>query len=363
MNEPLVSVVIPVYNGANTIKRTLQSVSAQTHLNLEIIVVDDGSVDDTPAIVRSHCIADRRVGLLHQANGGVARARNTGLRHARGEFVAFIDADDLWHPTRVAKHVTVMRAGGDKVAVVYSPCRWIDEHDNVIGSSCAYGCSGSVLLRLIYSNFVGNGSALLLRRPAALEAGGFDPGLRDNGIEGCEDYLLQLKLAQRYEFGLMPEYLVGYRVYSPRMSSDGARMQASKQHVLESIRRARPDLPDAPFELLKLKSTPARPATFKPVAPIARNTALSRHCCVRAGSRRRSLTSGRRSSVHRTRRGVQRAVDRSCISTLPKLRPAGRATMNLRCVILKTWKRRLAADRSACLGNCHGRRSDKPVSL
>jgi len=270
VNEPLVSAVIPVYNGAKSINRTLESVRAQTHCNLEILVVDDGSVDDTPAIVRSHCIADRRVGLLHQANGGVARARNTGLRHARGEFVAFIDADDLWHPTRVAKHVIVMRAGGDKVAVVYSPCRWIDEHDNVIGSSCAYGCSGSVLLRLIYSNFVGNGSALLLRRSAALEAGGFDPGLRDNGIEGCEDYLLQLKLAQRYEFGLMPEYLVGYRVYSPRMSSDGARMQASKQHVLESIRRARPDLPDAPFELLKLKSTPARPATFKPVAPIAR---------------------------------------------------------------------------------------------
>ncbi len=276
MNEPLVSVVIPVYNGAKSIERTLESVSAQTHSNLEILVVDDGSVDDTPAIVRSHCAADDRVTLLHQANSGVACARNTGLRHARGEFVAFIDADDLWHSTRVAKHVAVMRACGERVALVYSPCRWIDEHDNVIGSSCAYSCSGSVLLRLIYSNFVGNGSALLLRRAAALEVGGFDPRLRENGIEGCEDYLLQLRLAQRYEFGLMPEYLVGYRIYSPRMSSDGARMRASKRYVLESIRRARSDLPDAPFELLELKSTPARPATFMPVAAIARKyTAFS----------------------------------------------------------------------------------------
>ena len=260
---PLVSVIVPVCNGARTIKRTLQSVSAQTYANLEVIVVDDGSVDETVSVVREHIALDARVTLMHQAHSGVARARNTGLEHCRGDFVAPIDADDLWHPTRIAKHMRLMNASSEQVAVVYSSCRWIDEFDHVLGTQRDYGCSGSVLLQHIYGNFVGNGSGLLLRKAAALSVGGYDPSLREHGIEGCEDYLLQLSLARHYRFGVVPEYLIGYRVRGPRMSSDHARMVRSQRYVLDSIKRACPYLPDAPFDLLALKSTPTRAAALK----------------------------------------------------------------------------------------------------
>ena len=108
MAAPAVSVIVPAYNAAVTIAETLRSVSAQTCGALEIIVVDDGSTDATVDIVAEHARTEPRLRLIRQANAGVAAARNVALAHATADYIAPIDADDLWHPTRVEKHLTML---------------------------------------------------------------------------------------------------------------------------------------------------------------------------------------------------------------------------------------------------------------
>src|SRR4051812_29793927 len=109
----LVSAVIPAFNAERTINDTLRSVRSQTHRNLEIIVVDDGSTDRTRSIVEEHASRDSRVTLISQVNAGVAAARNVGWQSSHSEWIAFLDADDLWAPTKIEKQLEVMIAGGE----------------------------------------------------------------------------------------------------------------------------------------------------------------------------------------------------------------------------------------------------------
>jgi glycosyltransferase involved in cell wall biosynthesis len=221
-DNPLVSVVVPAFNAANTIAETLRSISQQTYSALEIVVVDDGSTDETADIAWRH--GDPRLRVVAKANGGVASARNAGIRNSHGAFVAFIDADDLWHPTKIAKQLPVLLAGGADMALVYAPFRLIDGDGRVLSSPHKYGVNGWVIHRHFYSNLVGNGSALLVRRSVLEEFGGFDSWLLEQGAEGCEDLLLQLRIATRYRFGEVSEYLVGYRRLPDNMSSNTDQM-------------------------------------------------------------------------------------------------------------------------------------------
>jgi glycosyltransferase involved in cell wall biosynthesis len=222
--SPLVSVVVPAFNAAKTISETLRSISQQTYSTLEIVVVDDGSTDETAAIARRHGEADPRMRVVSKSNGGVASARNAGIGCTKGPFVAFIDADDIWHPTKIAKQLQVLLAGGPGMALVYAPFRLIDADGRVLASPHKYGVNGWVIHRHFYSNLVGNGSALLVRRSVLEEFGGFDSWLMQQGAEGCEDLLLQLRIATRYRFGEVSEYLVGYRRLPDNMSSNTEQM-------------------------------------------------------------------------------------------------------------------------------------------
>ncbi len=223
---PLVSVVIPAFNAAATLRETLQSVSAQTHRHLEIIVVDDGSSDQTAQIAQAYRQTDPRVTLIRQENSGVASARNAGIRVSRAEFVAFIDADDLWHPTKIAKQLARLIASDSKTALVYSPFRQIDKDGRVRGSSRNDRVEGWVINRHFYVNIIGNGSAILIRKHVLEELGGYSDSLLQHKAQGCEDFFLQLRVALRYRFATVPEYLVGYRA-SGAMSSNEERMLRS----------------------------------------------------------------------------------------------------------------------------------------
>jgi len=223
-NIPLVSVVIPAFNASDTIRGTLSSVSQQTYGNLDIVVVDDGSTDNTSVLVRHHALSDVRIRLIQKSNAGVASARNEGIQSSKGKFIAFLDADDLWHPTKIAKQMTALLAGGTETALVYCPFRVIDINGNVLTSPRKFGVNGWVLYRHFHANVVGNGSSILVRKDVLEEVGGFDTRLREAGAEGCEDLLLQLRIAARYRFGEVPEYLVGYRRRPESMSSNAEQM-------------------------------------------------------------------------------------------------------------------------------------------
>src|SRR5689334_21674594 len=108
-SEPLVSVVIPAYNAGSTIKATIISVLNQTLSDIEVLVIDDGSTDNTADIVAAFSDTDKRISIIRSVNQGVARARNLGIEKSRGQYIAFVDADDIWHQTKLEKQCAFLQ--------------------------------------------------------------------------------------------------------------------------------------------------------------------------------------------------------------------------------------------------------------
>lgn len=236
----LVTAVIPAFNAAATLDETLRSVRAQSWPALEILVVDDGSADETPALVQRHAAVDPRVRLLRQANGGVATARNHGIREARGAFVAPVDADDLWHPAKIERQMQAILPRPE-VALVYTWFAQIDDQSRVIAARYRPRAEGRIFVDLCRGNLIGNGSSPLMRRDAVLAAGGYDASLRARRAQGCEDYRLYLALAERHAVALVPEFLTGYRQSAAAMSGDLMQMLRSFDLVTEEVRQRHPE--------------------------------------------------------------------------------------------------------------------------
>ena len=238
-NHPLVSVIIPAYNAEAFIRRTLTSVLSQTYTNIEILVVDDGSQDQTAMIVESFIQQDRRVQLLQQTNSGVASARNLAIENSRGEYIAPIDADDIWYPQNIEKQVQCMLETGASVGVVYAFSVIIDEHDLLTGGYQSSKEQGNVYIPLLFGSFIGNGSATLIRRACVEQVGGYSRYLG----KGCEDWELYLRIAEHYEFRVVPEFLIGYRQVVGSMSCNLIAMANNHQVVLEEQERRNPKIP------------------------------------------------------------------------------------------------------------------------
>lgn len=239
--QELVSVIIPAYNSQKTLGRTLASVSAQTYLNLEILVIDDGSKDDTANITEAAAIADPRIRLIRQANGGVAVARNKGVEEAKSEFIAPVDADDLWRPSKIERQMRALRAAGPEAGLVYCWSAYIDEEDKIISWGAHPQYIGDVFFQLLYGNFVGNGSSPIMRRELVLEAGGYDSSLHARKAQGCEDWKLYLLLAERSHFAVVPDHLVGYRQTVAAMSGDVSQMLRSDAIVRDEMLTRHPN--------------------------------------------------------------------------------------------------------------------------
>jgi len=243
----LVSVIVPAYNAAATIVETIRSAQQQTYPTLEIIVVDDGSKDATPEIVSELRSQDRRIALIRQENAGVAVARNRGMAAAQGSLIAPLDADDIWHPEKIARQVDRLSKDETEAGLVYSWSVDIDEQSRII-SCYAEDHEGDVYVPLVLANFIGNSSAPLMRREVVEEIGGWDSSLRAAGAQGCEDWILYLKIAERTRVLLAPGYLIGYRQLSNAMSRNAQAMRRSYFLVMEYAKRAHPDLPHALFD-------------------------------------------------------------------------------------------------------------------
>lgn len=243
--DELVSIVIPAYNAQATLDETLRSVRGQTHRVLEIIVVDDGSTDGTRALAERHAAADARVQVLHQANAGVAAARNAGWSHARGQFIAFVDADDLWAPTKIERQLAALLQGGPEVGLAYCWTARLDAQGIVTRCYGGTRHEGEVLTTILRSNFVGSGSNVMVRRQAIIDAEGFDSRLRAGGGEGCEDWLFSCRVAENHRFVSVPEYLVGYRLLHSSMSNNRSGMLRSHMLMCRHMIARRPEHTDA----------------------------------------------------------------------------------------------------------------------
>lgn len=221
MTRATVSVVIPCYNAERFLGEALAGVQAQTHPPLETIVVDDGSTDSSAAV------AERfpSVRVLRQANAGVAAARSRGLAAARGEWVAFLDADDRWRPAKLARQLARAAEGFD---FVYCDSENFGEPGFLPATRSAYSelPEGDVFRALVGGNFVTT-SGVLARR-SLLQAGGpfearFSP---------AEDWAVWLRLAGAVPFGCVREVLVDYRVHAAGISRNTGRMLEACRRVI-----------------------------------------------------------------------------------------------------------------------------------
>ncbi len=248
---PLVSVIIPAYNAGDFIERTLNSVLNQTYQNLEVLVIDDGSQDRTAQLVREIAQRDRRVQLLQQSNLGVAAARNLGIQSAKGEFIAPIDADDIWFPANIEKQVQCILSAGLEVGLVYSWSVDIDENDKLTGVFRVVEIEGDVYGTLVCHYFLGNASCALIRRTCLEEVNGYNSELKKHDAQGCEDWELALRIAENYQFKAVQEFLVGYRKCSGSMSGNYQTMSRSHALLLEIVAQRHPDLPMMIYRLSK----------------------------------------------------------------------------------------------------------------
>jgi len=234
-DQPLVSVIIPVYNGAEFLADAIQSAATQTYRNLEIIVVDDGSTDTSHAIAQNLAAKDKRIRVIVQANGGVAKARNAAIAAAHGDFIAPLDADDLWLPTKIERQMACMLAEGDNCGFVYTWWATIDPAGEVVDRSPRWTVAGDRFDTLLLINFTGNASDPLFRKQSLVEAGGYNPKLAAAKSGGCEDFEVVLRVASRYRVGVVPEILMGYRRSPGSMSSNCDRMWRSRQMVIDGL--------------------------------------------------------------------------------------------------------------------------------
>jgi glycosyltransferase involved in cell wall biosynthesis len=241
-DTPLVSIILPVHNGESYIGDTLESALLQTYRNIELIVVDDGSRDGTKAVVDAHASRDPRVRVIHQANRGVAEARNRAIAAARGEFIAPLDADDLWDPAKIERQVGRMVEAGDTTGLVYCWWVWVDAHGALLDRSPRWRFEGEAADVLLQVNYTGNASVPLYRRQILEQIGGYDPTFRGRGAEGCEDLDVALKVAERSRVAVVPSPLVAYRRHRAGMSARTDRMWRSYLLVMEGVRHRRPSL-------------------------------------------------------------------------------------------------------------------------
>jgi len=223
---PLVSVIIPAYNAEDFIGRTLKSVLSQTYKNIEVLVVDDGSLDRTTEIIEPFAEKDHRVILLKQLNAGVAAARNLAIEKSKGEYIAPIDADDIWYPQKLEKQVQCMLEADQSVGLVYAWSAYIDTEDNIIGEYTSFhylnmrSIEGYVHPAMIQMNLIGNGSVPLIRRSCFDKIGFYNCKLKEQNAQGCEDWDIYLRIAEVYEFRVVPEFLIGYRQLIGSMSRE-----------------------------------------------------------------------------------------------------------------------------------------------
>ncbi|GJQ50989.1 MAG: glycosyl transferase [Candidatus Kuenenia stuttgartiensis] len=212
MNNPLVSVIIPTYNGSRFIKETIQSALDQTYRNLEIIVIDDGSTDNTPEIVKS--TNNQKVTYIRQENAGAAMARNLGINISKGEYIAFLDHDDLWLPHKLERQLLLF-GKNPMVAMVYSDTFIIDENNFVTGkfSQKTKFFRGMIFKELFLSCFI-TILTVIIKRSVFIEIGPFLP------FKISEEYDLYLKCAAKYSIDYINEPLAKYRIHESNTSKN-----------------------------------------------------------------------------------------------------------------------------------------------
>lgn len=215
-----VAVVVPAYNAAATIERALESVFSQTLRPVQVIVVDDGSTDDTAAIVSAF---SSEITLVKVPNGGVAAARNHGSRLAVANWIAFLDADDTWYPEKLERQFENVRPNA---AMLYTDAIVVDGKDRVVLSTVTPCSDGEILEALLLGNFITN-SSVVVRADVLGKVGGFRTDL-----VAVVDWPVWLEIASRHDVQYIDKPLVEYYVQESSITRDVSKTLPAHMSVL-----------------------------------------------------------------------------------------------------------------------------------
>jgi len=228
MTMPLVSAIIPTYNRVQSLIRAVASVVAQSWLNLEIIVVDDGSTDNSAELLHNQFGSRIRI-LQLPRNRGVSYARNRGIELSRGSFIAFLDSDDLWQPLKTERQFAFMQAQAD-ILISQTDEIWIRNGKRVNPCKHHQKPSGSIFSECLPLCVV-SPSAVMMRRRFFAQI-----GLFDETLPACEDYDLWLRTACRYSIPLLAEKLVTkYGGHDDQLSRTIPALDRYRIHALVKI--------------------------------------------------------------------------------------------------------------------------------
>jgi glycosyltransferase involved in cell wall biosynthesis len=231
-SSPLVTVIIPAYNYARYLPQAIGSVLSQTCPDFELVIVDDGSTDNTAEVVKPFLKADPRVRYTYQNNAGLSAARNTGIRQARTPFLAFLDADDEWEPAFLERCLETLRGLPESFGLV--GCRHVPI--DVLGKQGEYsrrdtrGSREISQRELILKNRFS--PAVLAKRSAFDQAGGFEETLKSS-----EDRDMWIRIASQMRVFYLDEPLVLKRAHTLNMSSHSDRMRENMRKVLQKARQ------------------------------------------------------------------------------------------------------------------------------
>lgn len=230
-----VSVIIPTYNSVKYLPEAARSVLAQTYEDYEIIIVDDGSTDDTRAVVKE--LSEKNSGkirYIHQENRGLACARNTGIRNSRGELIALLDADDQWLPEKLAHSVRAIEL--DKaIGLVHTNLTRVTKNGDPICTpkkNKKYVSGKNIFKHLFLRRGHIACSSVIFRKECCDKVGLFDEQLTRIG---CEDRELWLRVAQHYEIYFIDEVLILYRVHDTNFSHDRKKMFEARSYVINKF--------------------------------------------------------------------------------------------------------------------------------
>lgn len=240
---PKVSAIVPIYNGMAYLPATIDNLLKQTYSDFEVVIVNDGSTDNIVEWVSQ--IQDPRVRLISQANQGLAKTRNRGIQESTGKYLAFLDADDLWDASKLAKQVEVLDKKPE-VGLVYSWVSYIDSQEVLSGRTVCPQFQGDVWQEIVTRNLIECGSVPMVRRSCLEEVGLFDEEL--SLLNVGEDWDMWIRIAARYAFWVIPEPLVYYRQLPGSASKNYELVAKSFRAVIEKAFK------DAPLELLHLRN-------------------------------------------------------------------------------------------------------------
>lgn len=284
----LVSVIVPTYNVERYIAATVKSVLAQSYSQFELLIIDDESPDRSVEIVQQ--FQDPRIKIIHQKNRGLAGARNTGIRHAQGDYLAFLDSDDLWLPEKLEQHVQHLEQN-PQVGVSFSRSAFMDGDGLPLGIYQMPKLKDITAAHLLCRNPIGNGSAPVIRREVLEEIkfyadryGSQEDFYFDDAFRQSEDIECWIRIMLQTQWSIegIPEALTLYRVNTEGLSAQVMKQYKSWEQVIEKTRTYAPEMVaqyEAPARAYQLRYLARRAVRLKDAKMAVRlvNSALKTH--------------------------------------------------------------------------------------